>query len=98
MQLDNRIIYNKVTGTILHQSGEAKGDVVPHEEDVELAFIDVPYGSIDYSKSYIQRIDEDGNPVIKEYDRELSPVEIENAKLKEDIILLQTDSEVGGIL
>lgn len=98
MQLDNRIIYNKATGTIIYQSGEATGDVVPHEKDIELAYIDISYGSIDYSKSYIQRIDENGNPVIKEYPRELSPVELENEKLKEDIILLQADAENGGIL
>ena len=98
MQLDNRVIYNKLTGTVIYQTGEATGDVVPHEADVQLAYLDIPYGSLDYSKSYVQRIDEDENPVIKEYERELSSVELENAKLKEDIILLQTDSEVGGIL
>jgi len=98
MQLDNRVIYNTRTGTIIYQTGEATGDVVPHETDVQLAYLDIPYGSLDYSKFYVQRIDEDGNSVIKEHERELTLIEIENAKLKEDIILLQTDSEVGGIL
>jgi len=44
MQLDNRVIYNKLTGTIIYQSGEGKGDVVPHEKEVELDYIDIPYG------------------------------------------------------
>lgn len=98
MNLDNRVIYNKVTGAVIYQTGEATGDVVPHDLEVDLAFVDIPFGSIDYSKFYVQRIDEVGNPVIKEYPRDLSPVEIENAKLKEDIILLQADAETGGIL
>lgn len=98
MHLDNRVTYNKLTGTVFYQTGEATGDVVPHETDVQLAYLDIPYGSLDYSKSYVQRIDAEGKPVIKEYAKELTPVEIENAKLKEDIILLQADAETGGIL
>ncbi|MGE7111223.1 hypothetical protein [Lysinibacillus sp. NPDC047702] len=98
MILDNRIVYNKMTGTIIHQSGEGKGDIVPHESEIELAYIDIPFGTIDYTKCYVQRIDEKGNLVIKEYERDLSPVELENIKLKEDIILLQAENEIGGIL
>jgi len=47
MQLDNRVIYNSRTGTIIYQTGEAKGDIIPHETEVELAHIDIPYGSVD---------------------------------------------------
>ncbi|MGE7114078.1 hypothetical protein [Lysinibacillus sp. NPDC047702] len=46
MELDNRVIYNKVTGTVIYQTGEATGDVVPHDTEVELAYIDIPFGTI----------------------------------------------------
>ena len=97
MQLDNRVIYNTRTGTIIYQTGEATGDVVPHDTDLQLAYLDIPYGSVDYSKCYIQRIDEDGNPVIMTYD--ISETE-EQRRIREleDALLLQTDLENGGIL
>ncbi|HBF8942160.1 TPA: hypothetical protein KO179_001490 [Clostridioides difficile] len=61
MNRDNRIIYNQ-DGKILLQTGEATGDVLEHDTIVELHFLDVEFGSIDYSKQYIESI----NPVTKE--------------------------------
>lgn len=59
MKRDNRVIFDTVTGKIVFQTGEAEGDINPHEEWNVLEYIVVPYGSIDYSKSYIDHIDED---------------------------------------
>ncbi|HFL2491475.1 TPA: hypothetical protein ACG3HD_001941 [Clostridioides difficile] len=61
MKRGNRIIYDQ-TGKILLQTGEAIGDVLPHDIITELSFLDVEFGSIDYSKQYIESI----NPVTKE--------------------------------
>ncbi len=61
MERCNRVIYNQ-DGKILLQTGEATGDVLEHDTIVELFFLDVEYGSIDYTKQYIESI----NPVTKE--------------------------------
>ncbi|HBH3652815.1 TPA: hypothetical protein KSK13_003479 [Clostridioides difficile] len=61
MERGNRIIYNQ-DGKILLQTGESEGDVLEHDVITELNFIDVEFGSIDYSKQYIESI----NPVTKE--------------------------------
>ncbi|HBF1316297.1 TPA: hypothetical protein KNS47_003817, partial [Clostridioides difficile] len=54
-------IYDQ-SGKIWLQTGESEGDVLEHDAVTELNFIDVEYGSIDYSKQYIESI----NPVTKE--------------------------------
>lgn len=95
MQLDNRIIYNKVTGKIIHQTGEAKGDVIPHDADVELAFIDVPYGSINYSKQFAVKV-EDGEVIFEDFPIEETEEQKRIKELEEDIRLLK--EEAGGIL
>ena len=92
MQLDNRIIYNKVTGTIIHQSGEATGDVVPHDKDVELAYIDVPYGSIDYSKQFAVKV-EDGEVIFNDIPVEETEEQKRIKELEEDIRLLKEEAE-----
>ncbi|MBY2477543.1 hypothetical protein KWV16_11690 [Clostridioides difficile] len=61
MNRGNRIIYNQ-DGKILLQTGEATGDILEHDTITELHYLDVEYGSIDYSKQYIESI----NPVTKE--------------------------------
>ncbi|WP_131068376.1 hypothetical protein [Clostridioides difficile] len=61
MNRANRIIYDQ-TGKILLQTGEATGDILEHDIITELNFIDLEFGSIDYSKQYIESI----NPVTKE--------------------------------
>lgn len=61
MNRNNRIIYDQ-TGKIWLQTGEAIGDIQELSEITELNFIDVEFGSIDYSKQYIESI----NPVTKE--------------------------------
>ncbi|HBH3655642.1 TPA: hypothetical protein KSK27_002387 [Clostridioides difficile] len=61
MNRNNRIIYDQ-TGNIWLQTGEATGDIREWSEITELNFLDVEFGSIDYSKQYIESI----NPVTKE--------------------------------
>ncbi|EGT2204158.1 hypothetical protein DFW37_15775 [Clostridioides difficile] len=61
MNRANRIIYDQ-TGKILLQTGEATGDILEHDTITELHYLDVEFGSIDYSKPYIESI----NPVTKE--------------------------------
>lgn len=56
MQIGNRIIYDQ-DGDIIIQMGEMQGDVLPRKEIRELNFIDLEYGSIDYSKYKIANID-----------------------------------------
>ncbi|HEK4578289.1 TPA: hypothetical protein SOK52_003218 [Clostridioides difficile] len=61
MNRNNRIIYDR-TGNIWLQTGEATGDIQEWSKITELNFLDVEFGSIDYSKQYIESI----NPVTKE--------------------------------
>ncbi len=60
MNRKNRIIYDQ-TGKIRLQTGEATGDVLEHDTITELHYLDVDFGSIDYSKQYIESI----NPVTR---------------------------------
>ncbi|CZR99379.1 hypothetical protein CDFC105_70005 [Clostridioides difficile] len=61
MNRTNRIIFNQ-DGKIIFQTGEATGDVSEHDTITELHYLDIGFGSIDYSKQYIESI----NPVTKE--------------------------------
>ncbi|HBE9572372.1 TPA: hypothetical protein ACG3KG_002267 [Clostridioides difficile] len=61
MERGNRLIYNQ-DGKIIFQTGEATGDVLEHDTITELNFLDIEFGSIDYSKQYIESI----NPITKE--------------------------------
>ncbi|EGT4720550.1 hypothetical protein DD092_12785 [Clostridioides difficile] len=47
---------------MIFQTGEATGDVLEHDTITELHYLDVEFGSIDYSKQYIESI----NPITKE--------------------------------
>ena len=64
MQIGNRIIFDE-KGNILLQMGEMEGDVNPRGQ---IDYIDLEYGSIDYSTYYIESINvETKEPIIKEY-------------------------------
>ena len=53
----NRIIFNNATGNIIAMTGEARGNsLTPHEKISSLGYVDLEYGSIDYSKYYIKGI------------------------------------------
>ena len=67
MKIGNRIIFDE-KGNILLQMGEMQGDVLDREPIEKIDYIDLEYGSIDYSTHYIESIDvENKKPVIKEY-------------------------------
>ncbi|HBG4218895.1 hypothetical protein NMF83_18765 [Clostridioides difficile] len=97
MNRANRIIYDQ-TGKILLQTGEAIGDVLPHDSITELNFLDVEYGSINYSKQYIESI----NPITKELILKEIPVYMSEEEKRiqelENQILLNENEKVGGIL
>lgn len=45
MQRGNLVIYDE-TGKIFSQTGEAKGDVLPHEYPVGIPYIEIPFGTM----------------------------------------------------
>ena len=64
MQIGNRIIFDE-KGNILLQLGEMEGDVNPRGQ---IDYIDLEYGSINYTTHYIESINvETKEPIIKEY-------------------------------
>ncbi|MCW0704509.1 hypothetical protein QSO99_18960, partial [Clostridioides difficile] len=66
MDRANRIIYDQ-TGKILLQTGEATGDILEHDTITELHYIDVEYGSIDYTRNRIIGINiETKEPILEE--------------------------------
>ncbi|MBP3930432.1 MAG: hypothetical protein J6D47_12825 [Peptostreptococcaceae bacterium] len=67
MQVGNRIIFDE-KGNILFQMGEMEGCVNPRNEIEKIDYIDLEFGSIDYTTHYIESINvETKEPVIKEY-------------------------------
>lgn len=67
MQIGNRIIFDE-KGNILLQMGEMEGDVEPRGQ---IDYIDLEFGSIDYTTHYIESINvETKEPIIKEYPKQ----------------------------
>ena len=67
MRIGNRIIFDE-KGNILFQMGEMEGHVEPRNEIEKLDYIDLEFGSIDYTTHYIESINvETKEPIIKEY-------------------------------
>ena len=67
MKIGNRIIFDE-KGNILFQTGEMEGHVNPRNEIEKLDYIDLEFGSIDYTTHYIESINvETKEPIIKEY-------------------------------
>ncbi|UUV23834.1 MULTISPECIES: hypothetical protein [Lysinibacillus] len=87
----NRIFYDRSTGKILYQHFMEEPEVI-----TDFAILEIHEGEINYNTHFIDSINSEGVPVVKA--KELTPTEMENEKLKEDILLLQTDAQVGGIL
>ena len=70
MQIGNRIIFDE-KGDILFQMGEMEGYVEPRSKIKKLDYIDLEYGSIDYTTHYIESINvETKEPIIKEYPKQ----------------------------
>ena len=67
MQIGNRIIFDE-KGNILLQMGEMEGDVEPRGQ---IDYIDLEYGSINYTTHYIESINvETKEPIVKEYPKQ----------------------------
>ncbi|EGT3729690.1 hypothetical protein K9770_19045 [Clostridioides difficile] len=97
MNRANRIIYDQ-TGKMLLQTGEATGDVLEYDTITELHCIDIPYGSIDYTKNRIIGINiETKEPILEEIPVFISEEEKRIQEL-ENQILLNENEKVGGIL
>ncbi|MFN1910881.1 hypothetical protein ACK2FV_15485 [Clostridioides difficile] len=97
MDRANRIIYDQ-TGKILLQTGEATGDILEHDTITELHYIDVEYGSIDYTRNRIIGINiETKEPILEEIPVFISEEEKRIQEL-ENQILLNENKKVGGLL
>ncbi|EGT2204574.1 Uncharacterised protein [Clostridioides difficile] len=93
----NRIICDQ-TGKILLQTGEATGDVLEHDTITELHCIDIPYGSIDYTKNRIIGINiETKQPILEEIPILISDEEKRIQELENQILIAENE-KVGGLL
>lgn len=91
----NRVIYDTTTGKVIHQTGEAAGDILPHDDCHGISYIEIPYGAIDYTKKYIAGVDlKTKRVIIKNYEIELTEQEKEMIRMKEDTEIYK----VQGIL
>ena len=88
MQIGNRIIFDE-KGNILFQMGEMEGDVEPRGQ---IDYIDLEYGSIDYSTHYIESIDVvTKKPIIKEYPKqELTDEQMYIKELEEKLAIMES--------
>lgn len=87
MQIGNRIIFDE-KGNILLQMGEMEGDVEPRGQ---IDYIDLEYGSIDYTTHYIESINvETKEPIIKEYPKaKLTDEQMYIRELEEKLALME---------
>ena len=97
MDRANRIIYDQ-TGKILLQTGEATGDILEHDTITELHYIDVEYGSIDYTRNRIIGINiETKEPILEEIPVFISEEEKRIQELENQLLIAENE-KVGGIL
>lgn len=95
LERGNRVFYYE-SGEIILQTGESTGDLLPHSDN-EVRYIDLQYGSIDYSKFKIVGIDvETLQPILEAINNETE--EQKRIRELEDALLLSADAETGGIL
>ncbi|ENY8824336.1 hypothetical protein ACF1XO_003813, partial [Clostridioides difficile] len=93
----NRIICDQ-TGKILLQTGEATGDILEHDTITELHYIDVEYGSIDYTRNRIIGINiETKEPILEEIPTFISDEEKRIQELENQLLIAENE-KVGGIL
>ncbi|MFL8757581.1 hypothetical protein, partial [Clostridioides sp. GD02376] len=93
MNRENRIIYNQ-DGKILLQTGEATGNVLEHDTITELHYLDIGYGSIDYSKQYIESINPvTKEPVVKDIEVVLTDEQKRLKTLEEELSMLKEENK-----
>ena len=88
MERGRRIIFDKATGKIYTDTGEAVGDLFPHDEISGLDYIDFPYGyeSDNFSKAVKYHIDTDTRTVIFD---ELIPLPMTYEELQQQLLIVQ---------
>lgn len=92
MNRGNLIIYDS-KGTIWSQTGEASGDILPHEYPIGIPYIVVPYGSTEGKR--IVSVDVTKTPhevVVEGIEIKPSYEELENK-----VLLLENEKVEGGI-
>ena len=89
MQIGNRIIFDE-KGNILFQMGEMEGDVEPRGQ---IDYIDLEYGSINYTTHYIESINvETKEPIVKEYPKqELTDEQLYIQELESKLAMLENE-------
>lgn len=96
-QIGNRIVFDQ-DGDIIVEFGEYQTDGEIRKSISSLDYIDLDYGSIDFSKYRIIKIDTDTKqPILEEIPHVLTPEE-HRIKELEDALLLAEDQLTGGIL
>ncbi|AVK83526.1 hypothetical protein C3943_08090 [Lysinibacillus sp. B2A1] len=95
----NRIIYETVSGKIIHQTGEALGETEFYDDWQGLSYIEIPHGAIDYFKRYVASVDvKTKKAIIKSYVVQKTEQELFIEKMKEEMEMLKLQVELGGIL
>ena len=91
MQIGNRIIFDE-KGNILFQMGEMEGYVEPRSKIKKLDYIDLEFGSIDYTTHYIESINvKTKEPVVKEYPKqELTDEQMYIKELEEKLAIMES--------
>lgn len=80
------------------ETGEATGDILEHDEITELHFVDIPYGSVDYTKSRIVGINiETKEPILEEIPVFVSEEEKRIQELENQLLIAENE-KVGGLL
>lgn len=89
MQIGNRIIFDE-KGNILLQMGEMEGDVEPRGQ---IDYIDLEFGSIDYTTHYIESIDVvTKKPIVKEYPKqELTDEQLYIQELEAKLAMVESE-------
>ena len=92
MQVGNRIIFDE-KGNILFQMGEMEGYVEPRNEIEKLDYIDLEFGSIDYTTHYIESINvETKEPIVKEYPKqELTDEQLYIQELEAKLAMVESE-------
>ena len=97
MKIGNRIIFDQ-DGELIYTYGEMTGDVFPRKELTSINMIDLDYGEVDYSTHKIVKIDIDTMKPIIEPLPHLESDEQRQIRELEDMLLMQADADLGGIL
>lgn len=70
MQRGNLVIYDE-TGKIFSQTGEAEGDVLPHEYPIGIPYIEIPFGTMATKKLIeIDATKEPHEPIFEDIERQ----------------------------